>query len=652
MVCLIIINGKNMSVVRLFCFVLSPINVVLLCLILSANIYGKEPSEQAVLSNQVQHLLKTDSEMLNTETVKHLYEQIINNRQHYSNDVLAKVFLLSARVASNQRDINKVAFFAEKGLAANSLDKTIRSSLLLKLAEVFLAKKQYTDLLELTHKAVSSSKFSRSVKYNLLSLSYRSVAFAMLGEHQQALVDLQEVEQGINGSELTEHIELLTVLSLAYHYLSDYQTSLTMQLKILKLRFEMNQKKNISQTYLYLGYAYFNLLRFDDAYNAFWESKKYAQDNNTPINTAYANKGLGLVLLKQHQPLPAIAPLQHAINIFHKYSMTSEHIESSVALAKAKLGAQKDNEAYAILMRVLTLLGDKDISLKYSGFYGMVADMHFSQKNYQVAYQWRKKYSHVLLKKLENQKKTSSLVIRSSHLPLGMTPLSKPIEESKKLAVKLAETSELSSSFVDKYQKQRVIIVSLSTLTCILILTLVGFFLRLRAQRIHLAYEEAEKPSYVMSSPIKTKFDYQLCFKKARKYQYPLSVGYLIVDNWQELDFHFNKKSIREVTKDIASVINEQLTEFDYAGLLNKGEYLLLFEHQSIEEATLKLDKLVQAVNTRAFANLGDFSIMMKYSLNSPDFKDIDPYLFLARIAESVNIEKINQSQVNKVKVS
>jgi len=652
MVCLIIINGKNMSVVRLFCFVLSPINVVLLCLILSANIYGKEPSEQAVLSNQVQHLLKTDSEMLNTETVKHLYEQIINNRQHYSNDVLAKVFLLSARVASNQRDINKVAFFAEKGLAANSLDKTIRSSLLLKLAEVFLAKKQYTDLLELTHKAVSSSKFSRSVKYNLLSLSYRSVAFAMLGEHQQALVDLQEVEQGINGSELTEHIELLTVLSLAYHYLSDYQTSLTMQLKILKLRFEMNQKKNISQTYLYLGYAYFNLLRFDDAYNAFWESKKYAQDNNTPINTAYANKGLGLVLLKQHQPLPAIAPLQHAINIFHKYSMTSEHIESSVALAKAKLGAQKDNEAYAILMRVLTLLGDKDISLKYSGFYGMVADMHFSQKNYQVAYQWRKKYSHVLLKKLENQKKTSSLVIRSSHLPLGMTPLSKPIEESKKLAVKLAETSELSSSFVDKYQKQRVIIVSLSTLTCILILTLVGFFLRLRAQRIHLAYEEAEKPSYVMSSPIKTKFDYQLCFKKARKYQYPLSVGYLIVDNWQELDFHFNKKSIREVTKDIASVINEQLTEFDYAGLLNKGEYLLLFEHQSIEEATLKLDKLVQAVNTRAFANLGDFSIMMKYSLNSPDFKDIDPYLFLARIAESVNIEQINQSQVNKVKVS
>jgi tetratricopeptide (TPR) repeat protein len=626
--------------------------VALLCLIISANIYGKEPTELAILSNQVQHLLKIDSEMLNTDAVKHLYEKIINNRQHYSNDVIAKVFLLSARVASNQGDINKVSFFAEKGLAANSLDKTIKSSLLLKLAEVSLAQKQYKDLLELTHMAMSSSKFSHSVKYNLLSLSYRSVAFAMLGEHQQALANLKKVEQGINGSELTEHIELLTILSLAYHHLSDYQTSLTMQLKILKLRFEMNQKKNIAQTYLYLGYAYFYLLRFDDAYNAFWESKRYAQDNNTPINTAYANKGLGLVLLKQHRPFPAIAPLQQAINIFQKKEMTSELIESTAALAKANLGVQKDSEAYVLLKQILMLLNGKDISTKYSGFYGMVAEMHFAQKNYPVAYYWREKYSDVLLEKLENQKKTSSLVQRTSHLVLGATPINKSIEASKKLAVKLAESSELSSSFVGKYQKQRVIIISLSALTFILLLTLVGFFLRLRAQRIHLAYEEAEKPSYVIASPIQTKFDYQLCFKKARKYQYSLCVGYLIIENWEELDFHFNKKNIGEVTKEIASTINEQLTEFDYAGLLNKGEYLLLFEHQNLEEVTVKLDKLVQAVNVRAFANLGDFSITMKYSLNAPDFKDIDPYLFLARIAESVNIEKINQSPINQSQVN
>ena len=42
----------------------------------------------------------------------------------------------------------------------------------------------------------------------------------------------------------------------------------------------------------------------------------------------------------------------------------------------------------------------------------------------------------------------------------------------------------------------------------------------------------------------------------------------------------------------------------------------------------------------------------MKYSFNTPDFKDIDPYLFLARLAESVNIKHVSQSQVNLPQVN
>ena len=109
---------------------------------------------------------------------------------------------------------------------------------------------------------------------------------------------------------------------------------------------------------------------------------------------------------------------------------------------------------------------------------------------------------------------------------------------------------------------------------------------------------------------------------------------------------HFNRKTIKEVTKDIASVINEKITEFDYAGQLNEGEYLLLFEHQSNEEISLNLDKLLQAINSRAFAHLGNVSVVMKSGLNTASFTDIDPYLFLARIAESVNIEQVNSPKV------
>ena len=80
----------------------------------------------------------------------------------------------------------------------------------------------------------------------------------------------------------------------------------------------------------------------------------------------------------------------------------------------------------------------------------------------------------------------------------------------------------------------------------------------------------------------------------------------------------------------------EQLTEFDQAGLLNDGEYLLLFEHQCEDEVKGKIISLEQALSVRFFANLGDFSVTISYALKKPDFKDIDPYVFLARLCESV----------------
>jgi len=634
-----------MTIKRLFLFIVFTFKVQLLSFLLVSTTLAQAASEQAVLSNQVQQLLKVNNEMIDIDMVKTLSEKIINNRHDYSNDILAKVYLLSAKVASNQGNINNVFEFTKKGLAANSLDKKIKLALLFKLADVYVARKEYNQLLEVTEEAVRNSEFSRSVKCRLLSLSYRSVAFAMLGKHQQALADLQQVELGISSSELTEHIQLLTILALAYHHLGDYQTSLTMQLKILKLRFEMNQKRNIAQTYLYLGYAYFYLQRFDDAYNVFWESKKSAEKNRVPIYVAHANKGLGLVSISQKKFSDAFEPLQQAIEVFHQHNMLSERIETSVALASAKLGVEQKIEGYDLLNEVIRLLNGKDISLEYTGFYRMVAEMHFLQENYQLAYRWREKYSQILFYKLNKKKKSFSIVQGLSHLAVGKTPKIEPVEESKRLAVKLAENSELSSSFAGKYEKQRTIIISLSVLVGLLILTLIGLFLRSRAQRINRAYQELEKPSQSMASPMQTKFAYQLAFKKARKFQYPFNVGYLVVENWQELIFHFNSKTISEVTKGLSSVINEHITEFDYVGLLNEGEYLLLFEHQSNQEASEKLEKLVQAVNTRAFANLGDFSVTMKYSLNMAGFKDIDPYLFLARIAESVNIAQVNPSK-------
>ncbi len=604
-------------------------------------------SELAILTNQVQQLLKENNEKLDAQRVKQISTKILENRQLYSNDIIAKMYLLSATVASNNRDINQVFKFSQSGLSLKSRDNIVNLSLLLKLAEVYLARKQYQQLISLTQSALKNSEFSLPIKYELLLLSYRSVALAVMGEHQQALKDLQQIELGMNQSELTEHIKLLTIIALSFHHLGDYQTALTMQLKILKLRYKMDEKGNLDQTYLYLGYAYFYLLQFDDAYNAFWESKKHAENKKAPISAAYANKGTGIVLLNQQQYFQAIAPLEQAVTVFQQNNMQTQSIESMVALAKATLGEQLVAEGHVLLKQVLQLLNGQDIAIEFTGFYSMVAEMYRVKNDYQNADFWRAKHVKILREKLKAKKKASALIHGLSHLSLGKKQSIESIAASRNLAVKLASSSELSSSFIKKYQKQRTFIISLAALVCLLVITLLAVIIRLRAKRISSAYEELHKPSHVLLGPRQTKFDYQRAFNKARKFQYPLSVGYLVIENWQELTFRFNKKTLSEVTKTIASLINEQLTDFDITGLLTEGEYLVIIEHQSPEEVANKIDKLVQDLNNRAFANLGSFSIIVKYSLTAPDFKDIDPYLFLARMAESVNVTQINQSKVS-----
>ena len=195
----------NMTSARLFSFIKFTFKLLALSLLFAVNTYAQS-SEQIILTNQVLKLLKVNSESLNADTVKQLSAKIIDNRQLFSNDILAKVFLLSANVASNQANINQIYDFAQSGLSVNSRDKKIKLSLLLKLAEVYVARKQYQQLLILIQTAVNNSEYSRNIKHQLLLLSYRSVAFAMLGKHQQALSDLQQVERGISKSELTEHI--------------------------------------------------------------------------------------------------------------------------------------------------------------------------------------------------------------------------------------------------------------------------------------------------------------------------------------------------------------------------------------------------------------------------------------------------------------
>ncbi|MFT5816233.1 MAG: hypothetical protein ACI9VT_004011 [Psychroserpens sp.] len=48
----------------------------------------------------------------------------------------------------------------------------------------------------------------------------------------------------------------------------------------------------------------------------------------------------------------------------------------------------------------------------------------------------------------------------------------------------------------------------------------------------------------------------------------------------------------------------------------------------------IKFTRIMQAIKARFFANLGDYSLKVNFSINSPSIQDIDPYVFLARLSE------------------
>jgi tetratricopeptide (TPR) repeat protein len=596
-----------------------------------------------VFATKVEQLYYIDSEKLQYEEIIYLSEHILPFHEYYSDVVLARLYLLLANVANNKGDVDKTLKFSQLGLKVSKQDQKIKLALLLNLASAYLAKKQFNELLETAEKMVIYSKVVKLNRYYLLSMGYRSVAFAILGNYERALADLIEVEQGINTSNVTvEYIELLTILATAYYHFGDYQTALTIQLKTLKLRFDLDKKENIDQTYLYIGYAYLYLLRFDDAYNAFWEAKKYAKQKRALISEGYARKGLGISLFKQEQFYEAEKELVLASAIFKENKLIKEYVETLVTLASTNMKNGNELAAFDSLNMAKSFLKEENLSLEYVGYYRMMADMYFSQGDFLEAYHFAKKHSQLLLTKFNKKKKEVKYTHSFYNQTLAELANNNSSVKTRELAVKLAESSGIATSYQAKYYKQRNIIIILFSLIVLVLFILLFYFLRGRVNKANIVYEESENKHNITMDYTKTKQHYQEIYQKSRKFNYPLSVCSITVENWPELTFSFNDKVVGEVKSTIINVIQEQLTEFEYAGMLNEGVYLLLFEHQEKHKVNGKIKKLVQTLNALFFGDLGEFSVIISHQLSSPDFKDIDPFSFLAKLNCNVKINTEN----------
>lgn len=596
---------------------------------------------QEKLITQVEHLFEQNTETLNYHNVIELSNTIINQRINYPNDIVAKIYLLLANVASNKGELETALQFTNYGLAIASQNQTTRLRLQISLAKIFSDKKQYQQLLTTVQQAINTPQKKKNTTYFLIALSYRSVAFAMLGQHAKALVDLQEVEAVIQKNPaFSEHISLLTILANAYYHLGDYQTTLTVQLRILKLRFNINQLSNIDQTYFHLANAYYRLNRFNDAYTAYWEAKNYAVKKDAPIYVGYASQGLSLTLLHQKQYTAAKNEILQAKELFYENNLATHYLESIIILTQIYHAIKQEDQVFSLLLEGEKLASNIKLTADYIIFYQYLADMYLVKKNLNKAYLWQNKYSKALLESILfinkiidlNSYSTSSKVTIKSNKNISAST------KSRELAIKLAEQSELTSSFSSKFRKQQLFILESIIVTSSLLIFIVFLWIKQRRNKLQTEYETLEKPSYILANSIQTKQLYQTSFNMARKYNYPLTLGYISITNWQELTFQFNKKTVSEVNRGIARLINEQLNEFESAGLINNGEYLLLFPHQNKENVTKTVENLVSALKLRFFANLGEFSVIIAYSIESPDFQDIDPYIFLSRLSSSIKI--------------
>jgi tetratricopeptide (TPR) repeat protein/GGDEF domain-containing protein len=626
---------------KILCFFYNLIAIALFLFSFNSLANNSSNSQEKLIA-EVEYLFKQSGYTLNHNKVIKLGHKIINQRINYPNEIIAKTYLLLANVAINQGELETALQFTNDGLAIATQNQAIILPLQINLAKIFSAKKQYQQLLATVQQAINTPQNKKNTTCFLIALSYRSVAFAMLGQHAKALVDLQQVETVIQqNAAFSEHISLLTILANAYYHLGDYQTALTVQLKILKLQFNLNELSNIDQTYFHLANAYYRLNRLNDAYTAFWEAKKYAIKKNTPIYVGYASQGLSLILLRQKQYALAKAEAVQAKALFYQYNLATPHLESMIILAQIYHAIKQEDQRFSLLLTAEKLATQIKLTPDYIVLYQYLADMYLIKKDLHKAYLWQNKYSEALLKNTLftnriiqfNGSPSNSEVIKynqNKNVPAST--------KARELAIKLAEQSELNSSYSSKFHNQQLFILVLTVITFLLLIFIIIIWIKQRSDRLQTEYEALEKPNYLLANSIETKQLYQTSFNMARQYNYPLTLGYVSVDNWQELTFQFDKKIVSEVTKGIASLINEQLNDFESAGLINDGEYLLFFPHQNKEKVTKKIEKLVSALKLRFFANLGGFSVVIAYSIESPDFQDIDPYIFLSQLSDSIKL--------------
>jgi tetratricopeptide (TPR) repeat protein len=585
---------------------------------------------------KIDHFYTLNTDALASEEVLLIAQNVVKNREEYGVNVIAKSFSLLSDLAINRGETASAIQFAKFGVEQASVDLAIKISLYLKIAEGQYLQGQYLQLQETATKAVWLAEQIDNPSYHIQALAYGAVAYALLSDHQAAMSELAKIEHLlIENQQLSNHVAILEIMSKAHFNLAEYQETLSLLNKVIKLRTEMGLLHNIERTYYQIARSYYYLARYDDAYNAYWQTKKLAEEKSIPIYVAYAELGLGEVLFKQGQYQKAKAFLVSSKRIIKKQTVTPKYISNLIMLYKVASTLHETEYADSILFEAKAIAENTEVTKEQVELYLLLAQYYVHEKLYEEAYITQQQY-YTLVNKFGSR---HNFMTNKTQVEISSR------DKSKTLALNLAEQSELSLRFNNKYEQQYRIIMMLSIVLLLFVLLYCIVIFKQRKLKLSDKYDDVESPLHKLANPAQTKNWYQQQFKMARKYQYDISVCYFIVENWQELTFHFKTKELQEVSKGIAVIINSYTEEFDYSGVINTGEYLILSPHQHKEEMMEKILKIEAALKVRFFANLGNYSVKINFAIDSPNIQDIDPFIFLSRLSECTRAEFVNQAE-------
>lgn len=599
-----------------------------LCVTLSGKASSISPDQNylQLLNNYYQQ----DKEQLIAQNIVDVAQAVVNNRNQYSQNTVATAFSLLSDVAFNRGNLLAAFQFAQYGNEVNPKAVNIKLDLLLKISRGYYGQGEYTQLRDTAQKAAWMAEQANDMNYHLQALAYSVVAYALSADYALATTELNKVEHLLSQNQQdVDQVTILEIIAEAHFYLAEYDNAVELLNRVLKLRKDLLRTTGIARTYHLVANAYYQLQQYDDAYNTYWQSLEFANFYELNIRAAYAELGLGQVLYQQQQFDLAKKRLLNAHMVFTQYDLLRIKLSTQISLIKVMYELGQVLEAENMLLSAQTLAETLALSPQQIELFLILTDYYRKQKQFELAIIAQTRYLRLY------QEFHPNISVKNSMAATAVTAVNK----AKKLALNLAEKSQLNIEFNDKYHRQQMLISILAFALGAIVLYVIYWRFLMHHQRLNRGYDELELPKNNVAQPSQTKRWYKQQYKMARKYQYNIAVAYLAVENWQELSFHFNPKTLTDVSTALAVIINENMDEEDYAGVISAGEYLFLCPHQTPEQALVKFNSIKKAIKTRFFANLGKYSVKINFSVDSPSIQDIDPYVFLSRLSERTEIE-------------